>query len=218
MNNYSTSASNSNKNKEKSYTRDFIYTIPSKVFHDDSLTLNDMKVYMMVRSFMDTTGNAYPSNNWISDELKMHRVTVIRCINRLIEKGYIVREEIKGTRHLRINISPLPEKSIGSDENYQKGNNCETYPQVVAPALPPSSASATPPSSASATQLDQTTITSKIIKSDFSIKSVDNFFRAPTDKQQKEEFESSKKIGMREIKKIREVLGIFPKDLVECTT
>lgn len=204
MNDYSTSTKNSNKNKEKSYNRDFIYTIPSKIFHDESLTFNDVKVYMMIRSFMDTTGDAYPSNNWISRELNMHRVTVIRCINHLIERGYIVKEEINGVRHLRTNSAPLPVKVIEEDDGDKNSNNNDgSYPQVVAPVLPPSSTAATPPSSASATQLDQNTITSKIIKKDFSTKVVDNFFKAPTEQEQKANLEDRKRKGIHELRKLK---------------
>ncbi len=205
MSNYNTSKTNANQNKEKSYNRDFIYTVPSKIFHDKDLTFNEVKVYMMIRSFMDTTGDAYPSNNWIAEEFDMHRVTVIRCINRLVEKNYIVKEDINGVRHLRINTIPLPQKIIASDD-FEK-NDDKSYPHLVAPTLPPSSAHATPPSSAHATQLDQTSITSKIIKRDFSKKSVDKIFKAPPERQQKEEFESCKEIGMQHIAKAKEILG-----------
>ena len=145
----------------------------------------------MIRSFMDTSGGAYPSNNWVSDSLNMHRVTVIRCINRLIKKGYIIKNYVNGTRHLSIKITSLPQKIIApipsssdhtitppSDHTITKKANHLKGNHLVAPALPPSSASATPPSSASATQLDQTLITSKSINTyvDFSEKGgVDNF-------------------------------------------
>jgi len=49
--------------------RDFVYNIPEKVLFDNSLTINDLKVYAIVRSFMDTTGTAFPSNNWIANKL-----------------------------------------------------------------------------------------------------------------------------------------------------
>ena len=206
MNDYSTSASNSNQNKEKSYNRDFIYTIPSKILQDDTLTFNDVKIYMMIRSFMDTTGDAYPSNNWIANEFNMDRSTVIRSINHLVEKGYVIKEEINGVRHLRINIHPLPQKVIEAEEVADKHdlNGNESYPHPVAPVPPPRRTAATPPRRTAATQLDQNIITSKIIKKDFSIKSVDNFFRAPTEKQQKEQFEECKRIAIREIRKIKD--------------
>jgi biotin operon repressor len=211
VNDYSTSnKKNTSKNKEKSYNRDFIYTIPSKILHDESLTFNDVKVYMMVRSFMDTTGDAYPSNNWIANEFNMDRRTVIRSINHLIEKGYVIKEEINGVRHLRINITPLPQKVIELDEpednDDQNGN--KSYPHPVSPVSPPRVTAVTPPSVTAVTQLDQTLITSKIIKNDFSIKSVDNFFKAPTEQQQKEELEEGRRIWMNGMKKLREILGV----------
>lgn len=201
MNKYSTSQDNSNKNQQKSYNRDFIYTIPSKVLHDDSLTLNDIKIYMMVRSFMDTTGDAYPSNNWIANEMKMDKRTVIRSISHLVEKGYLIREEIHGVRHLRINCAPLPEKVIEPDENDKNDN--KSYPHPVTFVSPPRDSRVTPPRDSRVTQLDQTTITSKIIKSDFSKKSVDNFFIAGSETERNKEWESCKRIALREIEKLK---------------
>lgn len=124
--------------------RDFIYTLPEKIFNDTTLSINDLKIYMIVRSFMDTTGEAYPSNNWIAKRLQIHRTTVIACLNKLCKKKYLVRHETNGRRYLDIFRSPLPE-------------------EVVVPTLPPSSAHTTPPSSAHTTQLDQSNIISKKI-------------------------------------------------------
>lgn len=146
-----------NVKEEKPYHREFIYNLPETIFFDTDLTINDLRVYGVIRSFMDTRGDAYPSNNWIARRLQIHRTTAITCINRLIGKDYIVKEDIKGHRHLRIKINPIPQKVLAPDSDL-------VTPTLVVPTLPPSSAATTPPSSAHATQLDQTTITSKNIK------------------------------------------------------
>lgn len=141
--------------------RQFIYTVPEKVFSDKSLTINDLKIYMTVRSFMDTTGDAYPSNNWIAERLEIDRTTAIRSLNRLCDKGYLVRETIDGHRHLRIALLKIPER-------------------VVAATPPPGGTDATPPGGTDATQLIQTIITSKSIKS----RSAPNFNKTECPKAQ----------------------------------
>ena len=144
-------------NPEKPYHREFVYNLPETIFFDTDLTINDLRVYGVIRSFMDTRGDAYPSNNWIARRLNIHRTTAITCINRLIKKDYILKEDIKGHRHLRIKTHPIPQEIIAPIDS-----DLAITP-LVAPALPPSSGRTTPPSSASATQLDQTLIRSKNI-------------------------------------------------------
>ncbi len=139
-------------NEAKKYTREFIYTCPSKVFDDKSLTINELKIYMMIRSFMDTTGIAYPSNNWIADKLGISRRRTIDNINKLVRKNYIERITVKGKRYLRIAITPIVEQI---DESLE-----------VTQTSPPSDANVTPPSDANVTLLDQSNINSKTIKKD----------------------------------------------------
>lgn len=122
--------------------RDFIYTVPERIFLDNSLSLNELKIYMIIRSFMDTTGKAYPSNKWVADKLGINSRNTIHNINKLLEKGYIERIEHNGRRFLRIKLS------IGVEE-------------VVSPASPPHVASDTPPHVASDTLLYQTNIITK---------------------------------------------------------
>lgn len=122
--------------------RQFIYTAPENIFNDPDLSLTDLKIYMIIRSFIDSTGSAYPSNNWLASRLSVHRVTIITSLNKLIDKQYLVRKEIKGRRYLSINVAQLDE-------------------ELVVPTLSPSSLDTTPPSSVDTTQLYQTIITSK---------------------------------------------------------
>lgn len=126
--------------------RDFIYTVPEKIFNDTTLSINDLKIYMIIRSFMDTTGHAYPSNNWIAKRLGIDRRSVITCINNLLLKNYIVRKQVNERRYLSINTISMPEevvisRSLGGDLEITGGGDLEI------------------------TQLDQNTITSKIINS-----------------------------------------------------
>lgn len=132
--------------KNATTNRDFIYTIPSKIMHDNDLSLNDIKIYMIVRSFMDTAGSCYASNNWIASNLRIHRTTVIECIKNLIQKTYLVRTEVNGQRYLSVNYTPCPM-------------------EVVVSTLPPSSLQTTPPSSVETTQYNSNIINTKNIKS-----------------------------------------------------
>lgn len=92
--------------KTATASRDFIYTIPSKVLFDDSITDLDRKIYMIIRSFMDTTGDCYPSNAWFAEKLKINKRTVPASINRLVETGHIKRIDHESKRYLIINYSP----------------------------------------------------------------------------------------------------------------
>lgn len=92
--------------KTASPSRDFIYTIPSKVLFDDSITDLDRKIYMIIRSFMDTTGDCYPSNGWFAEKFKINKRTVPSSINRLVEAGHIKRIDHESKRYLIINYSP----------------------------------------------------------------------------------------------------------------
>lgn len=200
MSNYNTSKTNSNQNEENFYKRNFTYNVPAQIFDDTTLTINDLKIFMIVRSFTDTTGQAFMSNSWLAERLRIDRRSVITCLNRLVEKGYMIREEIKGRRYLKVNIP-----SILEDIEAEKLST--DNPEVVITRSPPSDLAITAPSDLAITLLDQTSITSNILKRDFSKKSVGKFFRAPSEKERKEEFESSKEIGIKKIAELKSILG-----------
>lgn len=128
-----------------SYNRDFIYTIPSKVFNDASLTLIDFKIYMIIRSFMDTTGEAWPSNNWLAEKCQIERRSAIRSLDRLVNKGYIKKITKNDKRYLVINYSNCPE-------------------ELVTVESPPSDISVTPPSDPNVTLYSSNTSNTKSIK------------------------------------------------------
>jgi hypothetical protein len=205
MSNYTTPASNTNKNEENFYKQNFTYHVSAEIFDDTTLTINDLKIVMIVRSFTDTRRPSFMSNNWIAKRLKIERRTVITCLNRLVEKGYLIREEIKGKRYLKINVPSIVEDF---EEENLSTDNTNKVKQVVITRSPPSDLAITPPSDLAITLLDQTSITSKIIKRDFSKKVVDKTFRAPSERQKKEEFERCRKIGISAAAKAKEILGI----------
>lgn len=107
------------------FKRDFIYTIPESILFDGSLNFTDTKIYMIVRSFMDTTGDAYPTNGWIATKIEIDPLTVSRSISKLVKKKYLERiEDDKGHRHLRVLIKSVPEdlvSNLGVDLNVKGG-------------------------------------------------------------------------------------------------
>lgn len=105
-----------------SENRDFIYTIPQTVLEDCSLNGTDLRVYMYVRSFMDTTKDAYFSNEWAAKRLNIDPLTVSRSISKLVKKQYLTRLPYKGQRHL-VAGRPIKESvvnTVGIDEGLTK--------------------------------------------------------------------------------------------------
>ena len=101
--------------KNATANRDFIYTIPSRVLFDKNLTDLDRKVYMIIRSFMDTTGNCYPSNGWLAEKFDVEKRSIPRSLARLLKYGYVKRINEKGQRYLIINYTPCPEEVVTSE-------------------------------------------------------------------------------------------------------
>jgi predicted transcriptional regulator len=120
--------------KQEISTYQFIYNIPDRIAFDLTLSVHDLRVYMIVRSFIDTTGDVYASNDYIAKRLNVDRSTVIRSINRLCKKKYIFREDINGNRHL------------GIVTNSVRNEVMEKREDGVAHVPPPRRTAATPPS------------------------------------------------------------------------
>jgi DNA-binding Lrp family transcriptional regulator len=127
-----------------SFNREFIYTSPDSVLFHPEMRFLEFKIYSIIRSFMDTTGSAYPSNNWLANKCGVDRSSVIRALNRLVKLGFIKKITKNNHRYLVVNYTYCPE-------------------HLVTQTPPPSDLNATPPSDLNATQLDQTIITSKDI-------------------------------------------------------
>lgn len=105
--------------------RAFIYTCPDRVFDDKSLSLNELRIYMMVRSFLDSTGTAYPSNQWIAERLNIEPRSARRCVTNLVEKGHLFRVFIDSRRYLTI-INPAFSAQVFEDN---EGENDPILPQ-----------------------------------------------------------------------------------------
>ena len=182
MNNHNNTSTKKENNSEDFYRLNFTYSVQRSVFKDHTLTINDLKIYMIVRSFTATTGDAYPSNNWIANELEIDRRTVITCINRLIEKDYLIKYDIKGKRHLSVKVPSIPQEIIAPNEEEKLSTEGDpNVTQLVIARSLPSDHTITPPSDLAITLLNKNIINLKNInkKSNksacFANKSVDNF-------------------------------------------
>lgn len=121
---YNSNMKPSNVNTETSHPAEFDYftpTIPNRIAFDLSLTVHDLRVYMIVNSFAHTTGDAYASNRWIAKKLGITTRSVIRSINVLCNKKYIEREEVNGHRHLKIVINSMRNEIKGESQPYDEG-------------------------------------------------------------------------------------------------
>jgi DNA-binding MarR family transcriptional regulator len=87
--------------------RDYVYNIPEYILFNPAITLLQIKIYSLIRSFNERQQIAFCSNNWIANRLQVDRSSVIRAINKLCDFGFIERIEIDGRRYLQIKLCPL---------------------------------------------------------------------------------------------------------------
>lgn len=84
-------------------SRRYIFMIPDNVAFDTILTIDDLRIYMLIRAFMYETSPAIIDlYNMLINVVKIHRLTFNNCIKRLIEEGYIEEEEINGKICLKV--------------------------------------------------------------------------------------------------------------------
>lgn len=136
--------------------RDFLYTIPSKVLFDSRLQNIDLKIYMIVRSFQDTThAAAYPSNAWIAERVSCHPRKVPQSLAKMEKLGHIRRFEEAGKRFIEIS------KPVHVVPDHPSEGATQDTPHALkgTPPCPKRH----PPHALKGTQLYQSTITSKVI-------------------------------------------------------
>lgn len=73
--------------------RKFLYVIPEEILFDEDLTINDLRVYSLIRSFADSETGIYEGNNLFEEMLDVDNDKVKLSISRLIEKRYILSNE-----------------------------------------------------------------------------------------------------------------------------
>ena len=74
--------------------RQYIFMIPNKVAFDNRLTIDDLRIYMLIRSFMYESPIAIMNiYNMLINVILIHKTTFKNCVKRLIENDYIEEEE-----------------------------------------------------------------------------------------------------------------------------
>lgn len=150
-------------NDNKQYTRDFINHLPNKVLFHPKITLLQVRIYGVIRSFMDNNCDAYCSNNWLATQCGVNRDAVIKGINALVKYGFIKRRFDGEQRYLEIVTRPI----AIVDENGQP-----SIPKDTPHSIPKD----TPPSIPKDTQIDQSNN-----RSNTNINTVDSVESPPDD-------------------------------------
>ena len=81
---------------------EFLYTCPSAVFFDNSITFDELKIYMMAYSIMDVSGDVYASSAWLAERLSLDQLHVIDCVYKLISKGYVKIVSMNDRKGIRV--------------------------------------------------------------------------------------------------------------------
>lgn len=103
------------------------FILPNSVFSDMTLNGSLLRIYMLIYSFMHTTGVAYPSNKWIASKVGIDERRVRDNISKLVEKGYIERVIINDKRHLKIKTNPMPDpQDLNDKPSNQDGGGTKT--------------------------------------------------------------------------------------------
>ncbi len=77
------------------------FTAPTSILETDGLTIHEKMTYIVIAAHADRHGQAFPSYDTIATEGSMTRRHAIRCVNTLIEKGYLIKKpnyDAKGDR------------------------------------------------------------------------------------------------------------------------
>lgn len=86
--------------------REFIYTIPESILFTLK-SLAEIKIYMIVRSFMDTKHKCWAKNSYFAQKIGIDERSVRRAIESLESKGFIRRTVVGRDRYLSIPQNPL---------------------------------------------------------------------------------------------------------------
>jgi len=82
--------------------KQLLYTCPTLVFDDESLTIDELKIYMVLHFIMDASCTVYASSQWIANRLNLNQRHVISCVYSLIDKGCITWASTYDRKILRI--------------------------------------------------------------------------------------------------------------------
>jgi predicted transcriptional regulator len=73
-----------------------VFVVPTEILDMEELTTHEKMVYMVLRSYANGHDNSvFPSIQTIAKKGSMSKPTAIKCLDRLIELGLVVKEERK---------------------------------------------------------------------------------------------------------------------------
>ncbi len=99
--------------------RVFNNSIPDTVMFHPEIMLLDLRIYAIIKSFMDTHNACFPSNKWLSTKLNVHQNSIPRSITKLETLGFVERLEINGQRQLVTKQYPIALKGNSLDPNLE---------------------------------------------------------------------------------------------------
>lgn len=71
------------------------FVIIDKIIKNNQLNMTDKMVFIAIASFSNDTGcNIFPSHERIAERASVHKRTVIRSIQNLIEKGFLFKKSV----------------------------------------------------------------------------------------------------------------------------
>lgn len=70
---------------------DYLFEIPDNVIRDSSLTISELRIYMLINALKktNTKKSEWPNDDWMAKKCHIGKDSLIYYRNLLIEKGYI---------------------------------------------------------------------------------------------------------------------------------
>lgn len=97
--------------------------IPPQLYHDDNLSHAQKILLGRLHTLSQKTGYCWATNNYLSDDIGVTKLTIKRWLPKLEEQGYIDRVTTDNERMIKVNLNPKGECS--DDTPYQN----DTTPQ-----------------------------------------------------------------------------------------
>lgn len=73
-----------------------VFVVPTEILDMEELTTHEKMVYIVLRSYANSQDDtAFPSYDTIAKKASMHRRTAIKCVEKLVKLGLLVKEERK---------------------------------------------------------------------------------------------------------------------------
>jgi hypothetical protein len=82
--------------------KDFVYECPEKVFEDRTISLHELRLYMIARSIMDVSGDVYASSCWFAERMDLSQLYIIECVRKLIRKGYVKMSLVNDRKGIKV--------------------------------------------------------------------------------------------------------------------